>query len=166
MFKIVNLISVIPPIKSKQPMLNHDCHQTDISFVISIYTKRKGISCNNVTAEISNNQADLKIVIFFPSDNSAFVLRYHLSQQAALSGLHPVRVSPGGKVEVTLSKKHAGEHWSSLGREEESRLCRQSELETVFRPWIVSSRREVTHDVDHLVLEPPSKAEVPQIKVN
>ena len=99
-----------------------------------------------------------------PSDNSAFVLRYLLSQRATLSGLHPVRVSPSGKVEVTLSKKHAGERWSSLGREEESRLCRQSDLETVFRPWIVSSRREVTHDVDHLVLEPPSKAEVAQIK--
>ena len=146
---------MIPPIKAK-PSMNHDSHQTAGTFVVSIYTKTAGLTKENVIAELTDS-LDLSILVQFPSSSDAFSLRHRLSRPAALGG---VRVSPAGKVEVTLKKERAGEHWPALGEEREARLCKQADLQTVFRQWTLKERREVTHDVDHLVLEPPAKSEV------
>jgi len=145
---------VLPPIPSKPAPPSMDFFQTDQKITINIYTKRKGIRRDNVIIDNTQDQNNLKILVYLP-DKEAFVVHIHLF--AEVEPTSSVRVgSSSGKVEVDLNK-YKPQKWQGLGNPLENHLWYGSvqDFPVAYRDWTVSSITSVTHDTKHIELNPP-----------
>lgn len=151
-------ILVIPPIKSKPQIPSIDTHQTDLTFVISIFTRVPNqLQREDIIIEILE-KVHCYMSIHLPNPNSKeqpfkFVTEYTLHDKARL-GKVTVGTSTG-KVEIVL-RKESKSHWPNLGQLVEGfpKLSKAANLDTRYRDWALIERKPVTHDVDHLILEP------------
>lgn len=151
---------MIPPIGPRDGSVkpHFDTHQTDSAFYISIYTKRLNVGRDNVLAEISQHD-ELGIRLSFPEDGTLYSVQVRLHHEAQLD---QIKVSPrSGKVEISLLKGYMSK-WPNLGEpmQDNDVLRRQSEASPKYRSWIIKNRTAVTHDTDHIELEPMLDSEV------
>lgn len=150
---------VIPPIKSppsRTPLPTLDTHQTDEAMTVCVYTRRPDTRKEDVIAEVDDSGNNLRCVIKFNDDQTAFVLRYKLFAAARLN-VSKVKVAHSiGKVEFVLEKMRAGK-WANLGEalEDSGVVVKESALHPEWREWYVCGREQVTHDVQRLFLKPP-----------
>jgi len=143
---------VLPPILSKPPSPTMDFFQTDGAITINIYTKRKGMSKDNII--LDNTGEIIRIVVLLP-EKEAFVVLIQLQMEVDLSSV--LRVGPNsGKVEVDLTKCKPC-RWQGLGVPLEHHLWfgPVSDLPITYRYWTVSSTTSITPDTRHIVLDPP-----------
>eukprot|EP00094_Tigriopus_californicus_P007906 TCALIF_07610-PA protein Name:"Similar to cyb5r4 Cytochrome b5 reductase 4 (Danio rerio)" AED:0.08 eAED:0.08 QI:276/0.71/0.75/1/0.71/0.75/8/43/588 len=149
---------VIPPIKSKPQLPSIDTHQTDLTFVISVFTRVPNqLQRENIIIEILE-KVHCYLSIRIPNQESEdqpfrFLSEYTLHDKARLGKV--TVVTSTGKVEIVL-KKESKSHWPNLGQIVEGfpKLSKAANLETRYRDWALIDRKTVTHDVDHLILEP------------
>ena len=79
---------MIPPIKSppsRTPLPTLDSHQTDEAMTVCVYTRRPDTRKEDVIAEVDDSGNNLRCVIKFNDDQTAFVLRYKLFAAARLN---------------------------------------------------------------------------------
>ncbi len=89
-----------------------------------------------------------------------FCIRYVLEERSTLCRTDVRVSSSSGKIELRLEKRRKGRKWRRLGDLVQQEYCKEDQVDIGFRPWKLKERREITHDVDHLVLEPAAGLEV------
>jgi len=145
---------VLPPIPAKPAIPTTDFFQTSQKITINIYTKRKGLSKENVI--VDNTSVAVRISIFLP-DNEGFVYNMHLNKPVESSAILRVG-SSSGKVEIDLTKSEA-DRWQGIGAPLDQHLWfgKLKDMPIVYRSWTVSSNTSSNHNTRHLVLDPPSE---------
>jgi len=146
--------SVLPPIPAKPAIPTTDFFQTSQKITINIYTKRKGLSKENII--VDNTSVAVRISIFLP-DNEGFVYNMHLNKPVESSAILRVG-SSSGKVEIDLTKIEA-DRWQGIGAPLDQHLWfgKLKDMPIVYRSWTVSSNSSSNHNTRHLVLDPPSE---------
>eukprot|EP00095_Tigriopus_kingsejongensis_P001817 maker-scaffold10_size831480-snap-gene-3.16 protein:Tk01817 transcript:maker-scaffold10_size831480-snap-gene-3.16-mRNA-1 annotation:"cytochrome b5 reductase 4 isoform x3" len=153
--------SVIPPIRPKSQLPSMDTHQTDSTFVISIFTRLpKRLQRENVIVEI-RDLLHLYLAIQMPPGTSEgghtmiYTCEYVLSAEARIGQIKVA--SNTGKVEVVLQKE-ANKSWPNLGQPGENtpKMSKAQDVDTKYRDWKLLERKPVADDMDHLTLEPAS----------
>ena len=78
---------MIPPIKTppSRTLPTVDTHQTDEAMTVCVYTRRPDTRKEDVIAEVDDSGNNLRCVIKFNDDQTAFVLRYKLFAPARLN---------------------------------------------------------------------------------
>ena len=79
--------AVIPPIKTppSRSLPTVDTHQTDETMTVCVYTRRPDTRREDVIAEVDEGGTNLRCVVKFNGDQTAFVLRYKLFAPARLN---------------------------------------------------------------------------------
>ena len=78
---------MIPPIKTppSRSLPTVDTHQTDETMTVCVYTRRPDTRREDVIAEVDEGGTNLRCVVKFNGDQTAFVLRYKLFASARLN---------------------------------------------------------------------------------
>mgnify|MGYP001217179137 FL=1 len=93
-----------------------DHFQTDTKITINIYTKRKGLTKQNVI--VDNEETKLRALVYL-DHNEVFLVHLDLCEKVASSCV--VRVGQSGKVEIDLEKS-SKQRWRILGNPREKHL--------------------------------------------
>merc|ERR1719393_700721 len=92
---------VLPPIPSKPPTPSMDYFQTDTKITINIYTKRKGLTKDDVI--VDSAAGVLRVLTYLPH-HQLFLVHLQLAE-AVLAQVAVVRVgATSGKIELDLAK--------------------------------------------------------------
>ena len=185
--KIFIFFPVIPPIVPntgpEKPKLDH--HQTDTTFTLSIFTRRKKLlEPEHIIIDYIEPNL-LHILLRLLDDQTAYTIAYRYTIKSLnylefclifcfifyrlekpLDEANPFKVTTSynsGKVEITLKKKSA-ERWNKVGEPlmGHDTWVPQKELPKVDsnqfpqdRFWRLLSKVPVTHDVDHYIFDRP-----------
>jgi len=145
---------VIPPIvRPTGPVPpTTDYIQTVDKLTINIYTKRKGLSSDQVI--VDNCSSSIRIVTYL-LDGTGYIVNYQLYSEVKPEV--KVRVGASGKVEVMLTKI-APARWLGVGKplDKHKWFGKVEELALTYRKWRIVEVKEATHDTRYIIAEPPS----------
>eukprot|EP00058_Branchiostoma_floridae_P018473 XP_002603962.1 hypothetical protein BRAFLDRAFT_71750 [Branchiostoma floridae] len=132
----------VVPMATKES-LRYDWFQSDKHVTVVVYTKRKGLTRENVILDRSGRELKLCLIL------GQMQYRVHVELEGEVSDEVNVTFgASGAKVDIKLAKVEAGRKWSKLGSPlgMDGRLVSTEDCVRNYRACVVESRVEVTHD--------------------
>ncbi|XP_078660877.1 cytochrome b5 reductase 4-like isoform X2 [Branchiostoma floridae x Branchiostoma belcheri] len=152
---------ILPVPTSAREAVRYDWFQSDKHVNIVVYTKRKGLTRENVTLDKTGRE--LKLRLFLGHQQ---LYQVHVELEEEVTDEFSVTFgASGSKLDVRLMKVTAGRKWRRLGSplDQDGRLVRTEDCERRYRTCTVESRAEVTYDTTlfRVRLPPGSRMWVP-----
>ncbi|XP_078580402.1 cytochrome b5 reductase 4-like isoform X1 [Branchiostoma floridae x Branchiostoma japonicum] len=140
--KNVAVDNPVVPTATKES-LRYDWFQSDKHVNVVVYTKRKGLTRENIILDRSGREFQLCLLL------GQMMYRVHVELEGEVSDEVNVSFGAlGAKVDIKLAKVEAGRKWSRLGSPlaMDGRVVSTGDCERNYRACVVESRVEVTHD--------------------
>ncbi|XP_019614402.1 PREDICTED: cytochrome b5 reductase 4-like [Branchiostoma belcheri] len=153
--------SVLPVLTVARESVRYDWFQSDKHITVVVYTKRKGLTRENVTLDKTGRKFELRLFLGHQQ-----LYQVHLELEEEVTDEFNVTFgASGSKLDVKLTKVTAGRKWRRLGSplDQDGRLVGTEDCERRYRTCTVESRAEVTYDTTlyRVRLPPGSRMWVP-----
>ncbi|KAI8497315.1 Cytochrome b5 reductase 4 [Branchiostoma belcheri] len=152
---------VLPVPTVARESVRYDWFQSDKHVNLVMYTKRKGLTRENVILDKTGREFELRLFLGLQQ-----VYQVHVELEEEVTDEFSVTFgASGSKLDVRLTKVTAGRKWRRLGSslDQDGRLVGTEDCERRYRACTVESRAEVTYDTTlyRVQLPPGSRMWVP-----